>query len=215
MRHLLPLLLVACSTSRAVRPLPAGTGALTASLGGPINADLGAPIPLPLTTIGYAYGVDGKTDVHAAIHPTAAAAFGVFGASVGVARQVWDQQGGSPRLMTDLTLHAFGGDAAAGPPLAAGRAFAELSGVLSWDVREHSLYTGTDLFFQPGPRATAHLSPLGGAILRRGRTGVAFEAAWLAPYVDNRPLAAHWIGPFHRGAVQLKLGLELGLGRKP
>lgn len=216
MRTLLPLLaLVGCTTSRAVKPLPKGSGALTASIGGPMIADLGPTIPLPMTTVGGVYGVDGKTNVHGALHPTGLAAFRVLGASVGVARQLWDQQGASPRLMADATVSGFFGDAVNGGLAPSGRVFVDVSGVLSWDVGDHSLYTGLDLFLQPTSPEQPHLTPLVGAEIRRGRTGVALEAEWLAPYVDNRPLAARWWGPAHRGALQVQMGFTFRLGKMP
>lgn len=212
---LLAVLASGCTTSRAVRPLPAGTGALTASLGGPLNSNLGATIPIPLTSVGYVRGLDGRTNVHGAFYPTGLAAFRVFGMSGGVARQIWDQDGGFPRLMADLTVSGFVGDAVDGGEGPKGRVFTDLSGVLSWDLGDHSLYTGLDVFVQPAPTTIAHLTPMGGVVLRRGRTGVSFEAEWLAPYVDNRPLAADWNGIGHHGALQLQAGLELRLGKAP
>ena len=212
---LLITLMAGCTTSRAVKPLPRGTGALTASLGGPLNSNLGPTIPIPLTSVGYVRGVDGRTNVHGEVYPTGMAAFRVFGASAGVARQLWEQQGAYPRLMTDFTVSGFVGDAVDGGEGPKGRVFTDLSGVLSWDLGDHSLYTGLDLFVQPGPTPGAYLTPLVGTVLRRGRTGVSLEAEWLAPTVDNRPLAATWRGIGHRGALQLQAGLELRLGRTP
>ena len=44
----------------------------------------GAPVPLPVTTVGVAHGLTDLVDVHAELHPTAAA-FGVAGATAGAA----------------------------------------------------------------------------------------------------------------------------------
>ncbi|MEZ4316136.1 MAG: hypothetical protein R3F61_01470 [Myxococcota bacterium] len=214
MRAFVPiLLLVGCTTSRAIKPLPKGTGAVTASLGGPFDSDLGVTFPLPLTSIGYMHGLDGKTNLHGSFFPTGLLAFGVPGASVGIARELWPPDGPSPRLMVDGTLSMFGGDASKGPPGPEFRVFADTSAVLSWDLRAHSVYTGLDVFLQPGPTVNAHLTPLVGTELRAGRTSVAFEAEWLVFYQDNRPLAANWWGPAHRGALQVQVGLAYRLGR--
>lgn len=215
MRFLLPIFLLAgCTPSRAVKPLPKGALQLTASLGGPLTSDLGPTIPLPLTNVGIVYGVDGLTNVHATVHPSGLAVR-TFGGSVGVARQIWDQQGASPRLMADATVSAFVGDAVPGGEGAAGRVFTDVSGVLSWDLGAHSVYTGLGLFVQPSPTPTAHLTPMLGTVLRPGRVGVQLEAEWLAPYVDNRPLATNWSGIGHRGALQLTVGLTYTLGGRP
>ncbi len=91
MTRALPLLLLSgCAVSHAVRPLPRGTGALTASLGGPISKDLPTPVAfvVPITTVGYAHGVTDGTTVHGAVHPTGLAAFGIFAADVGIAGQL-------------------------------------------------------------------------------------------------------------------------------
>lgn len=212
----MPLMLLAgCTTSRAIKPLPKGAGAVTASLGGPLTADLGPTIPLPLTSIGYMHGLDGKTNLHGSFFPTGLLAFGLPGASLGVARELWPAEGRAPRLMVDGTLSAFAGNAAKGLPAGAGRVFVDTSAVLSWDVREHSVYTGFDVFLQPAPEVNLHLTPMLGAELRRQRVAVAFEAEWLVFYADNRLGAANWWGPGHRGALQLQLGLSYRVGRMP
>jgi hypothetical protein len=204
-----------CTPSRAVKPLPAGTGAITASLGGPLISDLGPTIPLPLTSIGYMHGLDGKTNLYGSLHPTSLAAFRVFGASLGASRQLWEQQGLSPRLMTGVTLYGFAGDAVDGGDGPAGRVFGDVSAMLSWDLGRHTVYTGAGLFVQPAPTFAAHVTPTLGAQLQPGRLGVQLEAEWLAPYVDNRPLAASWRGIGHHGALQLSVGLSFRLGKTP
>jgi hypothetical protein len=214
MRPLLPLLLLAaCTPTRAVRPLPKGAVDVAASIGGPLTSDLGATIPVPLTNVGVIVGVDGLTNVHGTIHPTLLAVRG-FGGSIGASRQLWAQRGPSPRLMADITLSGFGADAVPGGEPGAFRGFADVSGVLSWDLGPHAVYTGVGLFVQPAARTTAHLNPMVGTLLQPGRVGVALEAEWLAPYAPNATTATNWGGIGGRGALQLTAGLRLALGNR-
>lgn len=87
MRRLLVLCALAtaaCGTTQFARPLGRGTTRFTASLGGPLVRFGGAPVPLPITTVGVAHGLSDLVDVGGDLHPTAMA-FGVAGASAHVA----------------------------------------------------------------------------------------------------------------------------------
>lgn len=217
-RAALPLLLLAgCAASHGVRPLPRGTGAVTASLGGPISKDLPTPIPfvVPLTTVGYAHGVTDRTTVHGAVHPTQLAALGVVTVDLGVAGQVFDTQGARPRLMLDGDLLLAAGDNAPDGATGGARLFPNLEAVASWDAGAHALYGGVNQLVQPFPTLRYHASPLVGAMLTAGRTDVQLEYRWLAPSFRNDRVAAEFVGPFGLGASAFQLGLGFHLGRKP
>jgi hypothetical protein len=66
------LLFYNCAPSRYVKPLQKNQQAVSFTFGGPIIKFAGAPIPVPFTTLGYAYGVTNKITAHANIHTTSA-----------------------------------------------------------------------------------------------------------------------------------------------
>lgn len=80
----LALTSAACATTQLARPVGRGNIRVSATLGGPLVKFGGAPVPLPITTVGAAYGISDLVDVHAEVHPTAAA-FGIAGLSAGAA----------------------------------------------------------------------------------------------------------------------------------
>lgn len=107
---LVALALTACSTIHGVKPVGEGVVRPDLPFGGPITEVYGAPIPIPITQIGATYGLDDKTDVHAAWHSSAAAFYNLFGADVGASRELVEWAGARPRVMTDLTVLTFAGD---------------------------------------------------------------------------------------------------------
>lgn len=216
-RAVVPLLLLAgCAASHGVRPLPRGTGAVTASLGGPISGDLPTPIAfvVPLTTVGYAHGVTDAVTVHGALHPTELVALGLVTVDAGVAGQVLEARGARPRLMLDGDLILSAGDNAPGGAVGGARLFPNLEAVASWDLGPHAVYGGVNQLVQPFPSFRYHASPLVGAMLTAGRTDVQLEYRWLAPTVANDRVTAEFLGPFGRGASAFQLGLGYRFGRE-
>ncbi len=64
------LLLFKCAPSRYVKPLKKNEQVVSLSFGGPIINFAGAPIPIPYTTLGYAYGLHKKVTVYSHLHTT-------------------------------------------------------------------------------------------------------------------------------------------------
>ena len=102
---LVALLGAACATTQAARPVGRGNTRISASLGGPLVQFGGAPVPLPITTVGVAHGVSDFVDVHGEVHPTAAL-FGIAGLSGGVALHPLSSHRGA--LTFGASLNAFG-----------------------------------------------------------------------------------------------------------
>lgn len=215
MRFFLVLsLLSGCAATRALAPLDKGQVALNASLGGPFVEVNGGPLPLPITSLGASYGLDGKTNLHGALYPTQLALFGVFGLDLGASRELVTPHKGRPRLMADLTLYTFGGNRAQGEPRGGIRFFPDISLVASWPLGKHFVpYVGTDQFFQFFP--TPHWAPslLVGAELRAGkRLGIQLEGKWIEPWGDTDPLVPHWYGAGTYGAFSAQLGFNVYFG---
>lgn len=213
---LFALALMGCTTTRALAPLERGQHGMTVSVGGPF-VEFGAPIPLPISTIGYRYGIDGRSDVHAALYPTGAALFGVFGFDVGINRELVAARGAIPRLMIDFNQGFFFGDNAKGEPAGGFRWFPELSAVTTWDLGHapHRLYLGVDGFFQVWPEAHALITPFLGTELRAARAlGIQLEVGWIAPGAFTRYLNPVWYGIEERGAITAKLGFNIYLQQR-
>lgn len=209
------LLLAACSTTHGVRPLGQGAFAPELSVGGPVTEIFGAPIPLPLSTIGASYGVTDTVDIHAAWHPTAAILTGIFGADAGVDVQLFAPHGAAPRLMADVTLVLGAGDTSERGADGGVAVFLQPSVLASWDwgkQRRQTVYTGLTGFLQPWP---AHA--LGGLILgnRFGigeRFWITTEAKWLGPYASSEALVPTYYAPGPLGALSFQLGAGVRFG---
>lgn len=226
MRALLPLLTLAglgCSVSHGVRPVGEGNWAVTGSAGGPLTRLFGKPVPIPLSTVGVRYGLSDTVDLHGAVHVTSGLLLGTPGLDAGASWMFLAPEGARPALVVDGRLTGF-----LGPVNREGLAFrgyADASLLASWDLgaREHLVYAGAELLFNPyklGREDEAWLDahpasarwlggPLVGArLMATERLGVALEAAWVNPWMDTEALTAWYYAPGHQGAFQLKLGLH-------
>ena len=210
-------LLAACSTTHGVRPIGRGAVTVDASLGGPVTEVFGAPVPLPLTTLGTTVGATDTTDVHAAWHPTGIL-FGVFAADVGAAQQFVAPAGARPRLMGDLTLTFGAGDRDAAGPEGGFRFFAQPSLTASWDWgrrRQHTVYAGGTAFLQPADEFAALAGFYLGNQFGTGRSRLTLELKWLQPWADNEPIVPEFYAPGDLGALAVQLGYSYRFGGKP
>ena len=214
MRFLLvPLILTAataCSTVHGVRPLGKGAVEVDLSVGGPVLELFGAPVPLPLTTVGATVGVSDKTNVHAAVHPTGLALFGTFAADVGASTQLLAPEGARPRLMGDLTVIGAGGDVAEGSPEGGVRVFARPNVTASWDWGKNgrsTVYTSLGGFVQPYPGPNALGTIAVGNLWALGPHHLTTQVEWIAPYASSEPAAPYYYAPGDLGAISVQIGL--------
>lgn len=207
-------MLAGCGASRAVAPMGAGVGAVTSSVGGPVLSFDGAPVPLPLVSVGYRRGLTDRTSAHGGVQLTNLVLMGVFGAELGVDVEVVPPRGPWPRLMVDQTVLVFMGDNVAGDPPFGARVFLDAGAVASWDVgrRQHHPYVGLRLFDQPFPEHHTYLSPVVGGVWNTGRVGWQAELGWPAFTRRNVPSFVDWIGPARHGALSVQLGATITLG---
>jgi hypothetical protein len=63
-------MLQSCAPSRYVKPLAKSQQAASFSIGGPLIRFAGAPIPIPFTTLGYAYGLTENITANGNLHVT-------------------------------------------------------------------------------------------------------------------------------------------------
>jgi len=64
------MLLIKCAPARYVKPLKKNEQVVSFSFGGPLINFAGAPIPIPYTTLGYAYGIHKKVTAYSHLHTT-------------------------------------------------------------------------------------------------------------------------------------------------
>lgn len=222
MRLLLPLLLLGCSTTHGIKPVGKGAVSVEGSLGGPVTMVFGAPIPLPLTTVGATVGATDTTDVHAAIHPTAAAMFGLGAGDIGVSQQFLDNEGGRPRLMGDLTFTGAFGDRDPDVGHEGGfRGFLQPSVTASWDWGKQgqcAAYTGLTAFLEPADE----FQWLGGlylgnrfAVGKQKRGHVDIELKWLDFWASSEPIVPEFVTPGNLGALELQFAYGYRFGGKP
>jgi hypothetical protein len=184
-----------------------------ASLGGPVTELFGAPVPLPLTTLGATVGVTDTVDVHAAVHPSAIALFGLAAGDAGASVQLLAPTGARPRLMTDLTLVGAGGDVDPAGSEGGFRLFARPTLNASWDwgrQKRSTFYAGIGGFIQPFP--TVHALGTVAVGNRWGlskRTTLTTQVEWIAPYASSEMLAPHYYAPGNLGAISFQLGLSV------
>lgn len=210
------LLASSCAATRALAPLDKGQHGVNISLGGPFVEFGGAPLPVPFTALGYRYGIDGKTDVHAAVYPSTGVLVGVAAWDVGVSRQLLDAAGGRPRIMVDATTYWAVGDNGVGGDPAGFRFFLTPSLVFTWDIGrpKHRLYVGTELMFQPAPQVRAMPSLMFGTELQASRAvGIQLELGWSGFHRNTNVGAVTWVGPGQIGAVAARLGVNVRIPR--
>jgi hypothetical protein len=168
------------------------------------------PVPLPISTVGLRYGLDGRSDLHVATHVSSLGLFRLAGLEVGLSRLLVEPKGPRPALVVDGTFLAFTGDAEVDEPNGGAAVYADLAGLASWSWTscEHLLYIGAHLFVQPLP-FQAHAALLLGNRWRLSQAlGLVTELRWIDPWQDTRAWTLHYYGVNGRGAFQVLLGLH-------
>ncbi len=97
--------MIACTASRYVEPLEHKQHAVTANLGGPMARVPGiGAIPLPVTSLGYAYGLHPNATIYGNWHTTAAI-FGVVQFELGASVRWWRNESGTMGVSTQHGFH--------------------------------------------------------------------------------------------------------------
>jgi hypothetical protein len=204
-RLLLPLLAASgCGLATRVRPVPPGALALEGAVGGPA-AVVGAPVPLPLATLGVAYGVLPRLDVSAHTHLTTLFNNRTAGFDLGVTGLWLEAAGARPALVSTfrgLVFTDFAGGALW---------YLDATVVASWQLHPRWL-----LFVQAMAEAdltAGAVDPMFGVGVEwhLERTTLQAELRWYAPNQDTSVSAVPWLSPFHQGAVGLGLGVRYDL----
>lgn len=199
-----------CTSTTHVRPLAPGQHGVAVVAGGPLtNVPNVGQIPLPNVTLEGRHGVAHHLDVGYGVH-VLPAVFGVAGAHVGGAYQLFDQPDVVvPALTVSQKLFVF-------TDVKSWFALSETNLIGSWSVADQLAYVGLsgDTSFN-APHL--YLSPFAGVELRPGVDWlrIQLEARWLAPAVDQTFAVVDWVAPGDKGAIALKGGLTFVLGGAP
>jgi hypothetical protein len=197
-------------TSHLVRPVGQGNARFSVSAGGPLLIFHGAPVPVPVTTVGAAYGVRDDVDVHADLHPTAAA-YGIAGLDVGFA---WHPLHG-PRGALTLGGAVYGFGNGQDAVLLADPWLGGMVRVASW----FSLSLGMHNMLRvdtsdPTLRSTFPWAPspfLGLAFRTSGTTELELEFRWDAAASNARLAAPQYVNLGDYGTLGVLLGFNYQL----
>lgn len=169
------------------------------AVGGPMVA-AGAPIPLPLSTVGASYGIASRADVHAHLHPTPLIAFGTAGIDAGASVLLLEQLAARPAVTATARGYVFTDFATAVWP------YAEISITGSWRAGQRATpfvtlttqYAFVDRAFSWSPGA--------GVELTFGRFAAGVELRWYDPTYGRSRTVVPWVSPGDAGALGLVLG---------
>jgi len=195
----------ACGLPAHVRPVPRGTVAAEASVGGPAVLLGAVPVPLPLATVGASYGVAERMDVHAHLHLTPLL-LGTAGLDIGATWLPLAEEGWRPAL--SLTGRAYGFS-----DLSSGALFyGELSAAASYLLRERYLtYLSTTALHDALAGDVLWAVGVGGQV-PFDRFALQLEVNWYWPSYDAAAAPVTWASPGGRGALGLVLGLSYRFG---
>ncbi|MCX6311342.1 MAG: hypothetical protein NT084_06855 [Bacteroidetes bacterium] len=199
-----------CAPSRYVIPLAEKQKAITANFGGPTIGFSGAIIPIPLTAVGYGYGIDSNTTVFGNFHTTSLL-FGVFQTDIGVCRNLYRGKNGfgvSGNLVANLTFDKWEHNFRGWPQI-------DLNAYKKYNSRGSFFYAGCDNWIELS-KYRAHHQPQNVHLIFNAHAGITFvhskwnyqlEAKYLAPYVNNLPNVVDYKGISHHGAFGIYFGV--------
>jgi len=200
-----------CAPTRMVKPLNKGEKTIGANFGGPMINFAGAIIPLPLTSVWGAMGIDSSTTAWASIHTTAAA-FADFQTDLGFTRRIYTSQ--NNKLIPSVSIspvinfmHSFRD--------AQGVAYPEIDLNFYWDRGKHIYYLSNSNWFilsktrAHGEPQTQHWLPTInlGTIFNREKTSYQIELRYLAPFNKNNSVVEYF-SPLGTGALGIYFGVN-------
>lgn len=221
--------MASCAPTRFVRPLERGEKAIIASLGGPVvQVPNVAPIPLPLTSVGYAQGVTRKTTAFGVLHTTDLV-FGIGKIEAGLNTYLYqaDRWGVTATPVLNFAIDKWEWNAKLWPQADFNVYYSfpfeslldQNNHTESFYSKELLVYGGVNNWFElAGTRAHGEdqpknwiLSPHVGVEFQTPKWNYQFETKLLAPGVPNRDLTISYSSILKdKGA----LGIYFGFKRK-
>lgn len=193
-----------CTATQPVRVLHKGESRWLASIGGPLLPNHTPTGLIPYTNIGRMWGLSDDVTLSADVH-VLAAAFGVAGVDIGVARRLHAQDGMIPEVTGQAQLYAFAGDGAA-------RLYPNFTGTASWTAGTRTLlYGGAAVTIRPTGAAAIIVTPHVGIEYDVSKRFVLqLEGKWMGANIDMRSglfEGENSIGG--HGAMSLQLGVQV------
>lgn len=216
-----------CAPTRFYRTLEEGEHAISANVLGPvINVPGVSPMPIPLSALGYGYGIKEYVTVFGNWHTTAAA-FNVWQFDAGASFRVWQNtqktMGVSIAPVANIMIGKTASDFRLYPQL-------DMNYYINYPVkqkegkfRRNDFFIGFDNWFDLYT-TQAHGEPNAvkwlwnthvGTTFTRNRWSVQVELKLLAPYLSNEDIVLDYVSPLgNRGAMGIYIGIVRTLGGK-
>ncbi len=212
------IVLASCNTTRVIKPLEKGEKQIGASFGGPGIIYAGVPLPLPMTSISYAQGLDTGLTLAAGLH-TSALLFGDAEVDLSLGIKVYASKSERFGLTASPGVHLLygfrGNDF---------RAYPQLEGIGWWQYGEknHLLYGGLGTWIEL-VREKAHGEVQDNELMPYLTLGHQFagekwqwqaEARYIGFNYSNDNIVVDYIGPFPNGTTGLYVGVTRKIGKK-
>ncbi|GAB4133661.1 MAG: hypothetical protein Fur0041_06090 [Bacteroidia bacterium] len=206
------ILLFRCAPSRYVVPLNEKEHAVTATFGGPMIGFSGAVIPVPLTSVGYGYGLDSSTTLYGNLHTTSLL-YGTIQTDIGVCWSIYQKKkfGISGNLGAQLMFDKWERNFRAWPTV-------DFNAYRFFRPSGSFYYFGIDNWIELS-KQRAHNQEQQVHLLMNPHVGIQWkkqfwsyqlESKWILPYVKNEPNVVDYKGIAGSGA----LGVYFGVYRK-
>jgi hypothetical protein len=208
---LLLLFLCNCAPTHIVKPIAHHQHLVSGSLGGPIvEVPHTATIPIPFTSVGYAYGLKPKTTIHSRIYPTSLA-FGVLQLDLGCTQNIltknkWSFQC-SPTFNVMFDMYEK-----------VGKFWPMIDINTAWDYhKENYFYFGINNWFELGQQKahkqvqTNHwiFSPQIGHVFKKNKWEYQLEVKVIAPNKSNENIVLNYTSILgNKGALGTYLGIR-------
>ena len=204
-----------CNTQRIVKPLEKGNHQIQANLGGPLIGFAGTTIPIPLTSVGYAYGLTDSLTIHSGVQLTNLA-YQNLQYDLGLTYGFLKPNGWIPGLSGSMALNYLRDFRQGNQAL-----YPQLDANLFWDYgNNHFMYLGTTNWIEFGSNRS-HNEPIEQRLLSGIQFGNTFctdkwnftiESKWLAPTRNSNNLSVDYktysISGERKGAVGLYFGIS-------
>ncbi len=216
---IISLVFTSCSPTVFVKPLEEKQHAITASFGGPVaRVPNIAPIPVPLTSLGYGYGLKKNITIFGNIHTTSAL-FGTFQTQIGGCFQPWfnerNNQGFSVNPSFHFMIDVFEKKPSFYPQLDANY-YWNFKKKNSTKPRSNYFYAGISNFIELR-QTKAHdleqkknwkLIPQLGTVFERKQFSFSLETKFIAPFTSNEKITVSYVSYHKRfGAMGIYFGL--------
>lgn len=206
--------LTSCAPSRFVKPLAKGEQAINIATGGPVVTYSDIPIPVPLVSATYGYGIDSSLTLFGGLNITSAF-YGNAQVEAGVVKRIVQQQHSWPGVsVTPVANFIYRNKDAS-------KFYPQLDVNAYWDYNKgrNFFYAGLSNWFELSS-TKAHdqkqdhhwlLSPMIGEYFVRNKWSINVEAKIVAANLSSEKTVAEYKTPFgHQGA----LGIYVGYTRK-